>query len=181
MAKYAAFLRGVNLGPNRRVSGAELRAAFEAMGFEDVGTFRASGNVVFGGASGSETKLKARVEDGLRDATGMEIVVFLRSADEIGAIAELDPFDPRRVAKSNGKLQVSILPKKPTAAARRKVLALATDDDPLVFGERELYWLPSGGLLESDLDLKAIEKLVGPSTRRTMGTMEQLAAKFFSD
>jgi uncharacterized protein (DUF1697 family) len=180
VAKYAAFLRGVNLGANRRVSGAELRAAFEAMGFEDVGTFRASGNVVFGGASGSESALQARVEEGLREATGMEILVFLRSADELRAIAEFAPFKPARVAKSNGKLQVSILPKKPTAAARKKVLALATDEDPLVFGERELYWLPSGGLLESDLDLKGIEKLVGPSTRRTMGTMEQLAAKFFS-
>jgi uncharacterized protein (DUF1697 family) len=42
---------------------------------------------------------------------------------------------------------------------------------------RELYWLPSGGLLESDLDLKAIEKLLGADTRRTMGTIEQIAAK----
>jgi uncharacterized protein (DUF1697 family) len=180
VAQYAAFLRGVNLGSHRRVSGAELRKAFEDMGFEDVGTFRASGNVVFGGASGSEAKLKTRVEDGLRAATGMEIVVFLRSAAEMRAIAELEPFDSKLVAKSNGKLQVTILPKKASPAAQKKVLALATDEDPLVFGKRELYWLPSGGLLESDLDLKTIEKLVGPTTRRTMGTMEQLAAKFFS-
>jgi len=180
VARYAAFLRGVNLGPHRRVSGAELRAAFEDMGFEDVGTFRASGNVVFGGADGSEAKLKARVEEGLLGATGMEIVVFLRSAAEMRAIAGHEPFDPKLVAKSNGKLQVSILPKKPSAAVQKKVLALATDADPLAFGDRELYWLPSGGQLESDLDLQAIEKLVGPTTRRTMGTMEQLAAKFFS-
>jgi uncharacterized protein (DUF1697 family) len=180
VAQYAAFLRGVNLGPNRRVSGAELRTAFEDMGFEDVGTFRASGNVVFGGASGSEAKLKATVEEGLLAATGMEIVVFLRSAAEMRAIAGFGPFKPGLVAKSKGKLQVSMLPKKPTAAAQKKVLALATDDDPLAFGDRELYWLPSGGQMESDLDLKAIEKLVGPSTRRTMGTMEQLTAKFFA-
>jgi uncharacterized protein (DUF1697 family) len=180
MPQYAAFLRGVNLGPHRRVSSAQLRSAFEEMGFEDVGTFRSSGNVVFGDASGPESKLRTRVEEGLREATGMEIAVFLRSADEMRAIAEFAPFDPGRVARSNGKLQVSILPGKPPAAARDEVLALAGDEDPLVFGERELYWLPSGGLLESDLDLKAIEKLVGPSTRRTMGTMEQLAAKFFS-
>jgi uncharacterized protein (DUF1697 family) len=181
MAQYAAFLRGVNLGPHRRVSGAELREAFEGMGFEDVATFRASGNVVFAGASGSAAKLKARVEEGLLEATGMEIAVFLRSAAEMRAIAQLEPFDTKLVAKSNGKLQVSILPKKPSAAARKKVLALATEEDPLAFGDRELYWLPSGGQLESDLDLKTIEQLVGPTTRRTMGTMEQLAAKFFSD
>ena len=57
------------------------------------------------------------------------------------------------------------------------MLALASDEDLLAIEGRELYWLPSGGLLESDLDLKAIEKLLGADTRRTMGTIEQIAAK----
>lgn len=180
MPQYAAFLRGVNLGPHRRVSGADLKLAFEGMGFEDVGTFRASGNVVFGGASGSVAKLKARVEEGLSAAVGMEIVVFLRSADEVRAIAEHEPFPSKLVAKSKGKLQVLILPKKPTAAAGKEVLSLASDDDRLAFGPRELYWLPKGGTLESTLDRSRIEKLVGPTTSRTKGTIEQLAAKFFA-
>jgi uncharacterized protein (DUF1697 family) len=180
MPQYAAFLRGVNLGRHRRISGADLCAAFEGMGFEDVGSFRASGNVVFGGVKGTEAKLKASVEEGLVKATGMEIVVFLRSADEMLAIADQQPFDKRLVEKAEGKLQVSILPSKPSAAARKKVLALATDDDLLAFGERELYWLPNGGILETELDLAAIDKLLGPITRRTKGTMEQLAAKFFA-
>ena len=170
MAQYAAFLRGVNLGPNRRVSSADLKSAFQGMGFEDVGTFRSSGNVVFGGASGSAAKLKA---------IGFEIVVFLRSAEEVRAIAEHKPFDRTLVTKSKGKLQVLVLPKKPAAKASREVLSLATNDDQLAFGERELYWLPSGGTLESELDRGRIEKLVGPTTARTKGTMDQLAAKFF--
>src|SRR3954451_4659572 len=161
MPQYAAFLRGINPAKHRRISGEDLCAAFEGMGFEDVGTFRASGNVVFGGASGSEAKLKARVEAGLLEATGMEIVVFLRSANELKAIAEYKPFDGPQVEKAEAKLQVSILSRKPTAAVRTKVLALATADDRLAFGERELYWLPSGGILDTELDLKAIEKLLG--------------------
>lgn len=58
------------------------------------------------------------------------------------------------------------------------MLALATDEDLLAIEGRELYWLPSGGLLESNLDLKAIEALLGADTRRTMGTVEQIAAKY---
>jgi uncharacterized protein (DUF1697 family) len=180
MAQYAAFLRGVNLGRNRRVSSAELRKALEDVGFEDVGTFRASGNVVFGGASGPVSKLKARVEKGLLEAIGFEIIVFLRSADEVRAIADYEPFDPTLVAKSKGKLQVLVLPERPAAKASREVLSLATDDDRLAFGEQELYWLPKSGTLESTLDRARIEKLVGPTTARTKGTMEQLAAKFFA-
>ena len=116
MPQYAAFLRGVNLGPHRRVSSAELRGAFETMGFEEVGTFRSSGNVVFGGASGPVAKLKARVEEGLLEAVGLEIVVFLRTADELRAIARFEPFPPKLVAASKGKLQVLVLPKQPAPA-----------------------------------------------------------------
>jgi uncharacterized protein (DUF1697 family) len=180
MQQYAAFLRGVNLGSHRRVSSGQLRSAFEEMGFEDVGTFRSSGNVVFGGASGSAAKLKARVEEGLLEALGLEIAVFLRTGDELRAIAEHDPFPPDLVSASKGKLQVLLLPNKPAGAAREEVVSLASDDDRLVFGECELYWLPSGGTLESTLDRARIEKLVGPTSSRTKGTMEELARKFFA-
>jgi hypothetical protein len=83
------------------------------------------------------------------------------------------------VEASKGKLQVSMLSAKPSAAKQKQVLALATDDDLLAFGKRELFWLPSGGTLESTLDRKAIDKLLGPTTMRTKGTVEQLTAKFF--
>jgi uncharacterized protein (DUF1697 family) len=179
MPQYAAFLRGINLGPNRRISSADLRKAFEAMGLDDVGTFRASGNVVFGGASGPVARLKAQLEKGLLEATGMEIVVFLRTAKELNAIAAFEPFPAKAIKASKGKLQVLVLPNRPTAKARKEVLALASDDDGLALGPCELWWLPSGGTLESTLDRARIEKLVGPTTSRTMGTMEQLAARFF--
>lgn len=176
MERYVAFLRGMNLG-GRRIKNDELRAEFEALGFEGVATFRASGNVVFGGAKKGEKALAEEIERGLGEALGYEVPVFLRSCAEVVAIAAAEPFDPKQVARSQGKLQVSLLAKKPTPTARKKVLALSGDEDPLAFGKRELYWLPSGGLLESDLDLKAIEAALGKDTRRTMGTIEQIAAK----
>jgi uncharacterized protein (DUF1697 family) len=176
--RYVAFLRGVNLGKHRRIKSEELKKAFERLLFEDVATFRASGNVVFASQSASEATLRRKIEAGLADAFGFELIVFLRSAEEVAAIAARQPFDPKDVAASKGKLQVSLLMKKPAAAARRKALALATDQDLLAIDSRELYWLPSGGTLESALDLKAIEAVLGPDTRRTMGTIEQIAAKY---
>ncbi|MFL5873477.1 MAG: DUF1697 domain-containing protein [Solirubrobacterales bacterium] len=176
MDRYVAFLRGMNLG-NRRIKNDELRQHFEAMGFEGVATFRASGNVIFSTPKReAEAKLAARVESELDERLGYDVPVFLRSAAELAAIAAREPFDSKKVEKSKGKLQISFLKKKPTAAAKKKVLALATGEDLLAIEGRELYWLPSGGLLESDLELKAIEKLLGVDTRRTMGTVEQIAA-----
>ena len=51
MERYVAFLRGMNLG-NRRLKNEELRGEFEALGFAEVATFRASGNVIFGDEGG---------------------------------------------------------------------------------------------------------------------------------
>jgi uncharacterized protein (DUF1697 family) len=177
MIRYVAFLRGMNLG-KRRIKNEELRAHFEAMGLEEVTTFRASGNVIFATPKReAEGKLASRVEAELGERLGYEVPVFLRSAEEIGAIAAQEPFPAAKVKKSKGKLQVSLLKIKPRAAARKKVLALASGEDLLAIEGRELYWLPSGGLLESDLDLKAIEKLLGTDTRRTMGTIEEIARR----
>lgn len=177
MDRYVAFLRGMNLG-NRRIKNEELRRHFEAMGFEEVATFRASGNVIFSPPKReAEAKLATRVEAELDERLGYDVPVFLRSADELAAIAAHEPFDSKAVAKSKGKLQVSFLKKKPSAAARKKALALASDEDLLAIEGRELYWLPSGGISESDLDLKAIDAALGAGTLRTMGTVEQIAAK----
>jgi uncharacterized protein (DUF1697 family) len=178
MERYVAFLRGMNLG-NRRIKNDELRSHFEELGFENVATFRASGNVIFESASEEdEEALAARIEAGLAAALGYEVVVFLRDAGEIAAIADRKPFDARP-ANPKAKLQVSLLRGKPSAKARRQVLALATERDLLAIEARELYWLPSGGILDSELDLKAVEAAVGVDTRRTMGTIEQIAAKHF--
>ena len=177
MQRYVAFLRGMNLG-GRRIKNEELRRHFEEMGFEEVATFRASGNVIFAPPKReAESRLASRVEAELDERLGYDVPVFLRGAEEIAAIAAHRPFPAKAVEGSKGKLQVSLLKKKPTAAAKKKVLALATEEDLLAIEERELFWLPSGGMLESDLDLKAIEGLLGPDTRRTMGTIEQIAAK----
>jgi uncharacterized protein (DUF1697 family) len=180
MERYVAFLRGMNLG-KRRIRNEELRAEFEALGFAEVATFRASGNVVFAAERQGEPALSKTIETGLGEALGYEVPVFLRRCAEVAAIAALEPFPAKAVEASKGKLQVSLLARKPSAAALEKVLALASEEDLLAIEGRELYWLPSGGLLESDLDLKAIEVAVGPDTRRTMGTIEQIAAKHCGD
>ena len=181
MARYAAFLRGINVG-GHRITNAELGTACEAVGLEDVATFRASGNVMFAAQDGqNRDAIVDRIESGLGETLGYEVPVFLRTAAEVTAIAGHQPFPAKLVVASAGKLQVSLLAAKPSARAKKTVLALADDDDRLAIRDRELYWLPSGGLMESQLDQDAIEAVLGLSTMRTKGTMEQVAAKFFAD
>jgi uncharacterized protein (DUF1697 family) len=173
--RYVAFLRGMNLG-GRRITNEALRSHFEALGCEEVATFRASGNVIFAN-QGRAAALTAQLEEGLAEALGYEVPVFLRAAKEMLAIAAYEPFDAKAIAASKGKLQIAMLRRKPSAAMAKKALALSTADDRLAIEARELYWLPKGGLSESDLDLNALAEILGPTTIRTRGTIDQIAAK----
>jgi len=179
MGRYVAFLRGMNLG-GRRITNDDLRAHFEALGCDGVSTFRASGNVIFE-KDQAAAKLTPHLEAGLADALGYEVPVFLRSARDLLAIAAREPFDAQLVDGSKGKVQVALLVKKPPAAAARKALAMSTDADRLAIEGRELYWLPEGGISDSELDLRAIGAALGMTTIRTKGTIDQIAAKHFSD
>lgn len=177
MARHVAFLRGMNLG-NRRITNAELRDRVAELGFSEVSTFRASGNVIFeAGEEGDEEAIAVRLETGLAEALGYEVPVFLRSADDVRAIASAEPFAPDVVSASRGKLQVALLRRPPTAAASRRALDLESDEDRLAIRGRQLYWLPSGGISESELDLRALGGHLGEMTIRTHGTVAQIAAR----
>lgn len=179
MERYAAFLRGMNLG-NRRIKNDELRSEFERLDLVDVACFRASGNVVFAAEESNEEALAQRIEAGLGEGLGYEVPVFLRNAVELSGIAAARPFGAKQLAASKGKLQVVLLHEPPKAPTRKQALALDGDDDRLAIEGRELYWLPRGGMSESDLDLKAIGAALGQNTIRTKGTIDQIVTKHFS-
>ncbi len=173
MSSIAVFLRGMNLG-NRRITNDDLKDAFRAIGFDRVDTFRASGNVVLHDVDPGLSA--ARIEAGLHQQLGYAVPTALRTSDELAAILAFSGLAPK--AAGGGKLQVMLLKTAPDAGSRDAVLALANGlDDRLVFRERELFWLPAKGLSTSELSLAAIDKLLGFTTTRTLGTIQGVARK----
>lgn len=179
MSTHVAFLRGMNVG-GHRLTNEELRAHFTSLGFREVATFRASGNVVFAGGEEAHEDLRERIEQGLQASLGYAVPAFVRAREEVRAISSMQPFTAERVDESGGKLQVALLGQEPTTGAAAQALALSSDRDALALEGRELYWLPSGGLLESGLDMKLIARTLGPFTVRTKATIELIAARHFS-
>jgi len=103
-----------------------------------------------------------------------------RTAAEVSDIVGRQPFPADSSDVSVGKPQVTFLRNAPDSAAVDTVMAHATVDDQLTVVGREWYWLPTGGMSQSELDVRAIERILGRGTTRTVNTVIRLHAKYLS-
>jgi uncharacterized protein (DUF1697 family) len=180
MTRYVAFLRGLNVG-GHTVKMDALKKHFEAMGFDNVSTFIASGNVIFETDKGSSDALEEKIEAALRRELGYDVATFLRTDAQVADVASHKPF-PKSKVKDGDNLHVTFLKNASTAAVKKRVLALATDDDLLHFHDRELYWLRRGRLMDATFDTKELNKALGKdTTMRNANTVQKLAEKYPPD
>jgi uncharacterized protein (DUF1697 family) len=173
--RYVAFLRAINVG-GRVVKMSMLKTIFEGLKFAEVETFIASGNVVFSSSS-EAARLEPIIEEGLRKTLGFSVVTFLRTAAEVAAVAEYDPFDGP--LPPGGRLYVGFLRKSPAASARSELSALTTAKDALALHGRELYWRCAVPSTESIVSGAVLEKVLGQlATLRNVNTIRRLAGKY---
>ena len=173
--RYVAFLRGVNVG-GRVVKMAALKTLFEAMKFECVETFIASGNVIFT-STGAKSTLESRIETALERTLGYRVSVFLRTPDEIAAIAARNPFD--RPLPAGGRLFVAMVRESPPVTVRKKVAALSTSSDEFIVVGREVYWRCAVPSMKSIMSGNTLEKaLMQPATLRNVNTLRRLAERY---
>jgi uncharacterized protein (DUF1697 family) len=170
--RYVAFLRAVNVG-GRRVSMDRLRGIFEELGFEQVSTYIASGNVVFEG-SGRAAELERAIEAELEQTLGFEVTTFLRRANEVRHAASEKPFGKVPAGKTH---MVAFLRRRPTAAERKAIEAKSGSSDTLVVHGREVHWLIQGRMMDSKLKPKDWDVLDQPTTTRNTTMLAKLAAK----
>ena len=91
MTRYAAFLRGVNVG-GVNLKMAEVAAALEDAGFTNVKTILASGNVLLESRSGVDA-VRKKAEKALRDEFGYDAWVLAYDLDTVRAISDAFPFE----------------------------------------------------------------------------------------
>ncbi len=116
MNAFVGFLRGINVGGHRKIKMDELRGVFAAMGFEQVSTLLASGNVLFRASEDNAEHLTQQVETGLEAAFGYSIGVLVRSEAQIRALAQAEPFAGIEVTPDT-RLYVSFLSVPPKDAS----------------------------------------------------------------
>ena len=177
MARYIAFLRAINVG-GHTVKMDVLRQFFEALGFSNVETFIASGNVVFETAAKNTRTLEKKIEQQLRDALGYAVATFIRTEAELAAIAQYQPF-PLAQMEAATAFNIAFLTEPLDAASQKKLLALKTDIDDFQVHGREVYWLCRRKQSESTFSNVVLEKTTGrASTIRGVNTIQKMAAKY---
>lgn len=92
MHRYAALLRGI-YPSNPNMANDKLRAVFEGLGFEDVASVLASGNIVFRGKKTDVAKLEERIQRALSKELGIAGGTIIRTYDELRTLLDSDPFE----------------------------------------------------------------------------------------
>ena len=176
--RYVALLRAINVG-GRRIKMDHLRELFESLGFSNVETFIASGNVIFNSEADDARMLERKIDDHLRESLGYEVATFVRSASELAGIARYRPFDPSDLGAEGTSLYIAFLQAPPSAEAEQKLMAHRSEVDDFRVHGREVYWLCRKKMSESSFSNALLEKTLGmPATIRNATTVKRLAAKY---
>lgn len=143
MTQFVALLRGVNVG-GITVTSADLRTLFDELGFTDVRTVLASGNVAFASAKReSHAALKGRIELALRDRFGYDAWIVLVTRAELERAVDAFPFEADDAKRQPWVIFTS------EAGVVDELMRFAdeadADVDPLAAGEGVVYWNPVKG------------------------------------
>jgi uncharacterized protein (DUF1697 family) len=164
MTRYVALVRAVNVGGTARLPMSELKAMCSDAGFTRVETYIASGNVVFESRS-APSKAKAELERRLQAYVGKPVGVVVRSAAELQAVLQANPFP-----KADPKYAYAFfLNETPRADALAHVGG--QQDEQLHLGKREIYVHYPSGMGRSKLKIPAAKA----GTARNMNTIAKLA------
>lgn len=176
MPTYVALLRGINVGGHKQVAMADLRDLVTRMGFEDARTLLQSGNLVFRGKARTDALLERQLEAELQREVGMQVDVFVRSAEQWKAVVARNPFR-EEADKDPGHLLVLFLRSAPQAGGVEALRASIKGREVVRTDGSHAYVVYPDGVGRSRLTLDLIERKLGTrGTGRNWNTVVKLGA-----
>ena len=162
LTSYVALLRGINVGGNALVSMKELKACFEALGFEDVVTYINSGNIIFKDKRTDIPKLVQLIETGIKAHRKMDIRVLVKTQIEMAAICQKIPRE--WVTDQEMRTDVMFLWHEVDTPEVLETLPSNQSVDRLVHVEGALIW----NVTRKDYPKSRVPKMVGSRFYKNM-------------
>ena len=160
------MLRGINIGPHKRMKMDKLKASCEALGFEQVKTYIQSGNIVFKAGKQSPASLSKKLEERIVRDFGFFAPVITRTAVNMEKVIQDNPLLKKpKIDIEN--LHVTFLSEVPTAETLKKLDGLPQHPDCFNYLKKEIYLHCPNGYGQTKLTNNLFEKqlAVGATTR----------------
>ncbi|WP_020519004.1 DUF1697 domain-containing protein [Catelliglobosispora koreensis] len=162
--RVAVFLRGINVGGNKKIAMAELKRALEERGYNDPKTLLQSGNVVVDKAKAAD------IEKLIKDVFGLDVRVMTRTHAELKAVVANNPFTQH--ASEGSKLNVAFLD-APLSKLDLDPTVYAPDE--FVLNGKEIYlWYPNGMGRSKLLADAPARKIGAVATVRNWNTVQKM-------
>ena len=172
--RYIALLRGINVGGHNKIKMDDLRSMFDSLGFSNVSTYIASGNVAFDARKAKDSSLIDKIENAITSNFGLEIDVMVRTIDEIEQVISANPFADMLSEETN--LYLVFLKDKLADDKARDLISHNNEFETFVVNGRDIYCLSKKGFIKSILGKKYIDnKLKTPATARNWRTVNKIA------
>ena len=176
MTRYAAFLRGINVGGHKKIKMADLRRAFASWGFQDTKTVLASGNVAFSSDETQCDALVSYIEDKIERTFGFDVQVAVRTMVSIRDLVTASPFRDIDVTPRT-RLYVTFLSPDSPRGLKAPYQSPNLDFRILEVSAQEVYSvLTLGARGRTTKSMEVLEKAFGKRiTTRNWNTIVKLA------
>lgn len=166
--KFVALLRGVNVGGANKVAMADLRALASALGWDDVKSYIASGNLVFN-ATGQPEPLASQLRSAMANQMGVDVPILILPAQSVRSVTAACPFEDE-----GNRIHLFICETTPCPNEAIKNTLIAADETIVPQGRFIWFHAPSG-VARSKLFAKMETVLGVPATARNLNTMRKLS------
>lgn len=174
MPRYVALLRSVNVAGHGRIAMADLRASFDALGYDEITSYIQTGNVLFTATSKSEKTVVSAIENQLASDFGESPAVLLRTVPDLLRVGRASPY-PKKGADP-ARHHVTFLAQLPSKSALASLDSLPpSGQDELVVEGREVYVHTPNGYNETKYSGTFLERRLGMvTTTRNWNTVTKL-------
>jgi uncharacterized protein (DUF1697 family) len=174
MPVYVSLLRGINVGPHKRIRMEKLRSSCETLGLKQVKTFIQSGNLIFEAEKASPAALSKKIEAQILRDFGFSVDVTSRTRAEMDKLIRSNPLLKEKNIDPS-KLHVAFVSEIPAAAALTKLESLTLSPDRVRCLGKEIYFYFPNGVSGSSLWRHPLDRVLAvPITMRNWNTVNKL-------
>jgi len=174
VTNYIAFLRGINVGGQKKVSMEALRKLCADAGFSNVKTYLQSGNVVFKTKMGDIQKMEDTMSSVIYKEFGFEVPVLVLSTSQLQEILHKNPFKKHKDLEGNS-LYLVLLKSAPENSLMEAFLNEHFENEEFSIENQCVYLKCKNGYGKAKLNNNLIEKKLRVlATTRNYRTMNKL-------